>query len=223
MRNRDEQPLRASCHNSTEHKRWVLWGFAARVMLFHLIPHVYTAGNIVTWIDWTALLTAAFDKSLEVNRGAQQWRDVHFVTCSKLDHQIFFTAHVFIDSFCGLVVRVPGYGTEISCFLWGTNWIYICYVEESRPRLSSSGQSFWLQIQTSWFNSMRYHIFWEIVGLEWVPLVSTTEELLGRKCSGSGLGSRECGRRNPSRWPRVTFYPQKWELLRRQTAVARSV
>jgi hypothetical protein len=30
------------------------------------------------------------------------------------------------------------------CFLWGTNWIYICYVEESRPPLWSSGLSFWL-------------------------------------------------------------------------------
>jgi hypothetical protein len=28
--------------------------------------------------------------------------------------------------------------------LWGTNWIYICYVEESRPPLWSSGQSSWL-------------------------------------------------------------------------------
>jgi hypothetical protein len=32
----------------------------------------------------------------------------------------------------------------VFCFLWGTNWIYICYVEESRPPLWSSGQSFWL-------------------------------------------------------------------------------
>jgi hypothetical protein len=29
-------------------------------------------------------------------------------------------------------------------FLWGTNWIYICYVEESRQLLWSSGQSSWL-------------------------------------------------------------------------------
>jgi hypothetical protein len=31
------------------------------------------------------------------------------------------------------------------CFLWGTNCIYICYIEESRPPLWSSGQSSWLQ------------------------------------------------------------------------------
>jgi hypothetical protein len=34
---------------------------------------------------------------------------------------------------------------DLLCFLWGTNWIYICYVEESRPPLWSSGQSSWLQ------------------------------------------------------------------------------
>jgi hypothetical protein len=45
-------------------------------------------------------------------------------------------------------------------------------------------------------------IFWEAVGLEQGPLnlVSTTEELLGRKSSGSGLESREYGCRDPSRW-----------------------
>jgi hypothetical protein len=39
------------------------------------------------------------------------------------------------------------------------------------------------------------------VGLERGPLklVSTTEELLGRKCSGSGLEIREYGRRDPPR------------------------
>jgi hypothetical protein len=39
--------------------------------------------------------------------------------------------------------------------------------------------------------------------------VSTNEELLGRKSSGSGLESREYGRRDSSRWPRDTLYPQK--------------
>jgi hypothetical protein len=32
---------------------------------------------------------------------------------------------------------------DVLCFLWGTNWIYICYVDESRPPLWSSGQSSW--------------------------------------------------------------------------------
>jgi hypothetical protein len=48
------------------------------------------------------------------------------------------------------------------------------------------------------------------VGLEQGPLslVSTTEELLGRKNIGSGLESRDYGRRDPSSWPRDTFYPR---------------
>jgi hypothetical protein len=65
---------------------------------------------------------------------------------------------------------------------------FYIYVEESRPPLWSSGQSFWLQIQMPGFDYRRYQIFWEVVGLERGPLslVSTTEELLGRKSSGSG-------------------------------------
>jgi hypothetical protein len=39
-------------------------------------------------------------------------------------------------------------------------------------------------------------------------LVSTTEELLGRKSSGSGLETWEYSRRDLSRWPRGTLYPQ---------------
>jgi hypothetical protein len=45
------------------------------------------------------------------------------------------------------------------------------------------------------------------VGLKRGPLslVSTVEELLGGgKSSGSGLESREYGRKDPSRWPRGT-------------------
>jgi hypothetical protein len=52
------------------------------------------------------------------------------------------------------------------------------------------------------------------VGLERGPLslVSTTEELLERKSSGSGLEIREYGRRDPSRRPRGNLYPQKLAL-----------
>jgi hypothetical protein len=38
------------------------------------------------------------------------------------------------------------------------------------------------------------------VSLEWGPL-SLTEELLGRKSSGSGLETREYGRRDPQKLP----------------------
>jgi hypothetical protein len=49
------------------------------------------------------------------------------------------------------------------------------------------------------------------VGLERGPLslVSTTDEILERKSSGSSLDNREYGCRNPSRWPRGILYPKK--------------
>jgi hypothetical protein len=65
------------------------------------------------------------------------------------------------------------------------------------------------------FDSRRYQIFWEIMGLERGPLslVSITEELLERKSSGSGLYKTYInGRGDPLRWPRDTLYPQKLTL-----------
>jgi hypothetical protein len=49
------------------------------------------------------------------------------------------------------------------------------------------------------------------VGVERDPLnlVSTIEELLGRKSSGFGLEIREYGRRDPSRLPRNTLLSAK--------------
>jgi hypothetical protein len=43
------------------------------------------------------------------------------------------------------------------------------------------------------FGSRSYQIFWEVGGLEWVPLslVRTTEELLEWKNNGSGLENRD--------------------------------
>jgi hypothetical protein len=79
------------------------------------------------------------------------------------------------------------------------------------PPLWSSGQCSWLQIQRSGFDSRRYQIFWEVVDLERGPLslVSTIEELLERKSSGTDLENQEYSRRNPSRWPRVTPLSEK--------------
>jgi hypothetical protein len=58
-----------------------------------------------------------------------------------------------------------------------------------RKELKESDQSSWLQIERSWFDSRRYQIFREVVGLERGPisLVSITGELLGRKSSGFSL------------------------------------
>jgi hypothetical protein len=83
-----------------------------------------------------------------------------------------------------------------------------------RPPLWSSFQSSWLQIQRFRFDSRRYKIFWETVGMERGPLslVSTNAELLERKSSCSGLEIREYGRWDPLRWPRGNLYLQKLEI-----------
>jgi hypothetical protein len=67
------------------------------------------------------------------------------------------------------------------------------------------------------------------VGLERGPLslVSTVEELFGRKSSGSGLENREYGRRGSVALTRGTLYPQKLALIsptsgRRLVGIVRS-
>jgi hypothetical protein len=72
-------------------------------------------------------------------------------------------------------------------------------------RASSTPQR--LQIQRPGFDFRRYQIFWQVEGLERGPLslVSTTEELLGRKCSGSCPENRYYGLRDLTRWPRDTL------------------
>jgi hypothetical protein len=95
----------------------------------------------------------------------------------------------------------------------------------ARPPLWSGGQDSWLQIQRSEFDSWRYQIFWEVVGLERGPfsLMSTIEELLGRKSSGSGLEIREYDRRGSvTLTTRHTSIRISWHYLSRQAAVARS-
>jgi hypothetical protein len=98
--------------------------------------------------------------------------------------------------------RLNWHRARFSC---GLSWIYLW---------SSSGQSSWLQIQSSGFDSQSYHIFWEAVGLGRGPLsfVITIKELLERKSSGSGLEIREYSRRDPSRWPRRKLNSQRLAL-----------
>jgi hypothetical protein len=80
--------------------------------------------------------------------------------------------------------------------------------------LWSSGHSSWQQIQRSGFDSRRYQIFWEVVGLELGPLslVSTNEELLERNSSCSGLENRKYGLGDLLHWPHDSLYPQKLAL-----------
>jgi hypothetical protein len=76
-------------------------------------------------------------------------------------------------------------------------------------------KSSWLQILRQGFDSRHYQIFWEVVGLERGPLslVSTTEQLLGRKVVALGLENGEYGSRDPLRWPRGILYPQNLALI----------
>jgi hypothetical protein len=116
------------------------------------------------------------------------------------------SSHVSADSHHHTkYVKVPGFGGRTPFYKLNT-WVW--------PPLWSSDQSSWLQIQRFGFDFRRYQIIWEVVGLQRHPfsLVSTIEELLGRKSSGSSLESREYGSRDQSRWPRDTLYPQKLAL-----------
>jgi hypothetical protein len=94
------------------------------------------------------------------------------------------------------------YGKKLSIFFIKDR---LCGRVVRVPRYGSRGPG---------FDSWHYQIFWDVVGLEWglVSLVSTTEELLGRESSGSGLESREYGRRDPLCWPRNTLYLQTLTL-----------
>jgi hypothetical protein len=111
--------------------------------------------------------------------------------------------------YCSLVVTWPSITLQYYCY----SYYYYYYYYYWQP-LWSSCQSSWLQFQRSRLDSRSYQIFWEVVGLEWVPLslVSTTEELLGRKSSGYGLESREYGHSDPSWWLSSNLYPQKLTL-----------
>jgi hypothetical protein len=75
------------------------------------------------------------------------------------------------------------------------------YMQPGGLPLWSSGQSTWLQIQRSGFDSRFYQILREVVDLERGPLslMCTIEGLLGRKSSGSSLETRQYDNRDPSR------------------------
>jgi hypothetical protein len=89
------------------------------------------------------------------------------------------------------------------------------------PPLQSSGQNSRLQIHKS---RVRFPALPDFLGLEpdLLSLVSTTEELLARKSSDSGLENRKYDRSDPLCWPSNTLYPQKLALTS-PTSCSRSV
>jgi hypothetical protein len=127
-------------------------------------------------------------------------------SASRLQIQI---GEVFLCHWNSHIERCKGYIQVLDCRL-----LLLLLLLLFRPPLWSGGQTSWLQIKRPGFDYRRYQIFWEVVGLERGPLslVSTTEELLGRKISDCGLETRDYGRRDPLRWPRGTFYRQKLAL-----------
>jgi hypothetical protein len=131
----------------------------------------------------------------------------HVISCS---FEIQFHRLSFHLLSCRLSDFILLYFRTVTLYLL----IFVPWLLHSLPPLWSSGQSSWLQIQKSGFDSLRYQMFREVMGLERGPLslVSTIEKLLGRKSSGSGLENRKYGHRDPSRWPRDTLYSQKWAL-----------
>jgi hypothetical protein len=84
---------------------------------------------------------------------------------------------------------------DVLCFLWGTNWIYICYVEESRPTLWSSCQSSWLHngdvLRFLWDTNWIYICYveesrpplWSSGQSSWLPNGYVTESTQPRECN----------------------------------------
>jgi hypothetical protein len=108
------------------------------------------------------------------------------------------------------MIEAKAFRTFITIYIW--------------PLLWSSGQISWLHIRRPGFD-FRYYQKKKVVGLEHGPLslVSTTEQLLGRKVATSvykadntAIETRHADHVAPS-------IRKSWQLLRRQAAVARPV
>jgi hypothetical protein len=98
--------------------------------------------------------------------------------------------------------------------LWFLNkysWKWMLNLIFGTITLSRYGSPLWSSGQEFLATDPEVRLFWGVVCLERGPLslLSTVEELLERKNGASGQGNRECGHRDPSRWPHGTPYLQK--------------
>jgi hypothetical protein len=100
---------------------------------------------------------------------------------------------------------------EIHAPHWNVTWCNLLQL-----RLASTLEAptnSWISTFNQWRDNLQYILFnlctWRRGPLS---LVSTIEELLGRKSSGSGLEIREYGRSDPSCWARGNLYQQKLAL-----------
>jgi hypothetical protein len=82
------------------------------------------------------------------------------ITAQTLLDTLFSSAWL-LGKICQFLARNNHISTDhhnINCWIYHIDhWTEFIYVEESRTPLWSSGQSSWLQIQRSGFNSRRYH------------------------------------------------------------------
>jgi hypothetical protein len=170
-------------------------------------------------IDWKFVMTPLAKRAM--NQTKYLWRMYQFDLLpdgNPLPQRWNFTAaiNLYNKHLTSVLNRSVIYGTLslLSCYEYYMGIPCLCC------------QSSWLQIQKSGFDSQRYQIFWEVVSLERGPLrlVSTIEELLGRKSIGSGIENQEYRRRGSATITTWHASIRKgWNKLRRQAAVARSV
>jgi hypothetical protein len=134
---------------------------ASWVCLCYPVFHVFNVTQCV------ALLRISYASSRDVSGESSSFLTLHVTTpCvpdQKLCHAISYGYTLFGKS----PLRSRGqsswpHNVDVLRFLWGTNWIYICYVEESRPPLWSSGQSSWLHtVNVLWGTNWIYMCYVE--------------------------------------------------------------
>jgi hypothetical protein len=140
----------------------IFCSFLAFFSLFYfLCPHVLSSSlrpvcALPTWYDITLLCVNPYTCKQTFSEPPlhSMLIQIEFKSTQLIFPQLVMV--LFLRSFFGQCcgwIRPPLWSSgqssslhdgDVSCFLWGTNSIYICYVEENRPPLWSSGQSSWL-------------------------------------------------------------------------------